>query len=505
MSQRGYAIWGALSWLALGLPAVQAQVTPQPSIRWLRGDNQALDPTSSSAPFSRRITNDDSLNRNAAFHQTSELDDLRVEIVGIPRESVIDNIVIASVGAAGVERDRQAITWTRGEGDVVRTAFVRLTGDAIDRAATGSDDHTLRVALGDQVRVTARAGATTISSEIVVGRPAADRGTTAARVARLRGVILRSSARAPAVIGRDDASAIAIVRRQIQDASEIWLQCFVSLGDPALAEVVLADPPRGTLLAVSDEDGFPAYGGGAIRFRANGTVIDVGPTRAGATPVETALRIAQALQVAGFHPRVTENPPTELGAGRSADVLARDADGVLATLSADGDLPVGRDARQSIVIGSVDLSDGLAEFDNMTASAGSLEERALIKSLADDDPSTIDLFVVNRFTFGTRQGEAFIENGGGPITNVVVLDRIGLRQLHTAFTLPHEVGHILLNQPYHPDNVGPDAPWLLMDSDSNLGTVTGPKRLTWDECLRARAQSADTLPALLTAPAPRSP
>jgi len=480
--------------------SARAQAVPVAAVHWLGGDNQPIDPQSTTAPFSRRITNDDSLSRNAGFDQTSDIDDLRVEISGVARETVVDSIVITSTSDTGVERDRQAVSWTRGRGDVVRTAFVRLTGDAIDRAAEGSNDQTLRVALGDRVRVTATTGTSILTGEISVGRPAGDSGPTAARFAKLRAVILRSARGSAAVIGHDDASAIDLVRKQINDASEVWLQCYVSLGDPARADVVVVDPPTGTLLAIGDEDGLAAYGGGAIRFRANDVLIDAGSTRPGAAPVETALLIATALGRAGFLPRVTENPPTELGAGRSADVLARDAQGLLVTYSREGAPPLSSDTRQSVLIGSVNLADGLAEFNNMTASAGSLEERALIKSLSDDDPTTIDLFIVNRFTFGTRQGEAFIENGGGPISNVVVLDRIGLRQLHTAFTLPHEVGHILLNQPYHPDNVGPDAPWRLMDSDSNLGSVIGPKRLTWDECLRARSQSADSLPALLTAP-----
>jgi hypothetical protein len=267
---------------------------------------------------------------------------------------------------------------------------------------------------------------------------------------------------------------------------------------------VLSDPPTSALLAVSNEDGLPAAGGGELRLRANTSTIDAGITRAGATPVETALQVAHALSRAGFRVTVTENPATEMGAGRSADVLVRDAHGNLATLAPIDGVPLSRDRRQRLSIGAVDLSDGLTEFNNMTASAGTLEERTLLKALADDDPTTIDLIVVNRFTYGTRQGEAFIESGGGPIANAVILDRVGLRQLHTAFTLPHEIGHVLLNQPYHPDNVGPDAPWMLMDSDSGAGGVTGPKRLTIDECARARAQSASGPPRLIRAiqPAP---
>src|SRR5262249_53863157 len=148
------------------------------------------------------------------------------------------------------------------------------------------------------------------------------------------------------------------------------------------------------------------------------------------------------------------------------------------------------DRQQRIAIGRVDLGDGMEEFDNMTAQSGTLEERTMIKALGDEDPGSIDLFIINRFTHGTRQGEAFIAASSGPITNSLVLDPNGLRQRQPAWTRAHELGHGLLNQPLHPDNVGADVPMLLMDSDNNRGTVNGPKRLVMNECLRVRYEGA---------------
>ena len=134
----------------------------------------------------------------------------------------------------------------------------------------------------------------------------------------------------------------------------------------------------------------------------------------------------------------------------------------------------------------------------MTALAGTLEERTLIKAIADDDPTTVDLLLINRFSSGARQGEAFIESDAGSIVNTLILDRNGIRQQRAAWTVAHELGHVLLDQPFHPDNTGPDRPWLLMDADSSLGLITGPKRITWDECHRARARSGpDAVPTLL--------
>jgi hypothetical protein len=186
---------------------------------------------------------------------------------------------------------------------------------------------------------------------------------------------------------------------------------------------------------------------------------------------------------------VTLNPATEFGAGRSADVVVRRPDGALVTLEPDGDHRLSTDGRQQVAIGRVDLGDGLEEFDNMTATAGTLEERTLLKAVTDGDSSTLDLVLVGSFTSGTRQGEAFIEGDGGAIVNVVILDRNGLKQQRAAWTQSHEIGHVLLDQPFHPDNVGPDRPWLLMDADTSLAQVTGPKRLTGAECLRVRNRS----------------
>ncbi len=53
----------------------------------------------------------------------------------------------------------------------------------------------------------------------------------------------------------------------------------------------------------------------------------------------------------------------------------------------------------------------------------------------------------------------------------------------------HELGHVLLDEAFHPDNLGTDRPWLLMDADARQGRVTGPKRLSDEECAKARRRS----------------
>jgi hypothetical protein len=196
---------------------------------------------------------------------------------------------------------------------------------------------------------------------------------------------------------------------------------------------------------------------------------------------------------------VTANRRTDYASEGSADVQARDAQGRwLAFEPVSASAALSSDRRQRLSLGAVDLRDGLEEFQNMNSASGTLEERTLMKSLADDDATTIELVVVNRFTRQTRIGEAFVEGDGGSILNALFLDRTGLSAQREAWTQSHEVGHIVLDQPWHPDNLGPDRPWLLMDADASLAAVNGPKRLTLAECARIRHESGPlATPSLL--------
>ena len=468
--------------------------------------NVPVDATRSAVGPSHAITNDATLPRRASWEGTSSSpDDLRVEVWDPSvRENQIRAVLESGPPGASAAAARSLVLRRPRAGLPFRSPWVRLVGDEMDQQAPGVGERVLRIALRDEVRVRYPATEHAATQSVRVGRPGDEDGPLAARRGQLRIRVLRATPGGMPVVGGDEATALAIARRQVGIANEIWMQCFVGFGDPARADVAVVDPPPRALVAVSDSDGLPARGGGVIRLTANGRAIRPVTTRPGALPIETAVAVAEAIRELGLRARATENAPAEHGAGRSADVVVDDGSGRPVELALDGTHPLGTDARQRVQLGRVDLSDGLAEFDNMTAAAGTLEERTLVKTLADDDPATVDLFIVNHFTGGTRQGEAFIESDGGAITNVLILDRNGIRQEREAWTQSHELGHILLNQPYHPDNVGPDRPWLLMDADSSLGLVTGPKRLSWDECHRARSQSAvPRVPTLLDRADPR--
>jgi hypothetical protein len=375
---------------------------------------------------------------------------------------------------------------TRG---TFETPLIKLVADRIDSTALGSENRSLLVALGDFVRASARREGTTVRADIRVG---GRRGAPDERIvlrAQLRVVILRGHRGGQPSIGEDDAGAIALARRQIEIANEIWAQCFINFGEPQAASVRVSDPPPPALLAISDQDGLPAHGGGRIQFLANG--VSIGPilTRRGDLPRETARQISRALLRRGFKAEISINPRAEFGAEDSADLVVRTRAGALATLSQTTGLPLSTDSQQSVSIGRVQLEDGLEQFDNMNAGSGTLEERTLVKTLADGSRSTIDLFIVNRFSAAERQGEAFIEADGSAMANTIILDRSAVRFERQAWVQAHELGHVLMNEPFHPDNFGRDRPTLLMDSDARAGKISGPKRLRDADCERARRRT----------------
>lgn len=478
------------------------------AVSMLRGDNVLVWAHRDALSVAHSITNDDSLPRAFQYGgRSGDADDVRVELwdPGGPLAPTVklDAVVMHGVGLAAVGSRRstlRALALLReGERSPFRSRFVRLVGDAIDANAPGVQGQTLLVGLRDRVRaVYSRPGvAGEAGYDLRVGRPGNEDGPLAARRARWRLFTVRATPGGRPVIGNDDDGAASLLREQVTISNEIYVQCGITFGAPASYPVSVIDPPRHTLLSVSDDIGLRAAGG-EITVRVGGRVIGPVVTRTGWTPLETAEAIGRAIQRAGLVARVTANRRTDYAGEGSADVQARDAQGRWLPFEQAGSTPLSTDRRQRVQLGAVDLLDGLEEFQNMNSASGTLEERTLMKSIADDDPATIELVVVNRFTRGTRIGEAFVEGDGGAILNALFLDRTGLSAQREAWTQSHEVGHIVLDQPWHPDNLGPDRPWLLMDADASLAAVNGPKRLTVEECARIRAESGPTsAPAVL--------
>jgi hypothetical protein len=379
---------------------------------------------------------------------------------------------------------------TRPELSCRRTPLIRATGDRIDRNHPESSARSLRAEVGGRLVVFV---GDRKAAGIRVGGP---RVTSLGQIGRLRGKvnfhIMRLAPGGMPAIGGDDGGALGMARDELDTASGLWGQCGIHFGNPSEQPMAVHDPPPPFLLAVGCDLGLPASGG-EIRFSVEGRRVRV-PTTARQLPVEVAERVAKALTTLGFSATPSVNARVGPAAFPTVDVLVRRRDGSLATLKPDGNAPLSSDPTLGVCIGQVNLADGLTHFSDADAASGTLEERTLIKAYQDSDPTTIDIFIVPAFGGSGRIGESFVDAERGSIQNVVILDRAGIRAGARSFALAHELGHILLDMPGHPDDFGVDRPSALMDADAADSSIFGPRRLSVAECERALLQSGPSSP-----------
>ncbi|HYP87752.1 MAG TPA: hypothetical protein VEQ59_06355, partial [Polyangiaceae bacterium] len=168
--------------------------------------------------------------------------------------------------------------------------------------------------------------------------------------------------------------------------------------------------------------------------------------------------------------------------------------------------PLSSDPTLPLCLGQVDLNDGLTHFGDGDAFSGTLEERTLLRAFDDGDPRSIEVFVVPRFESSERIGESFIVSPGSSLSSSVIIDRSAIWAGARSFALAHELGHVLLAMPGHPDDFGVDQSWSLMDADVADATIFGPRRLSVADCERAATQSGPRglTPLLDAAPAVRA-
>lgn len=363
------------------------------------------------------------------------------------------------------------------------TPLIRATADRIDRGHPQSADRSLQAEVGGRIAVHVSSGK---AASIRVGGP---RSTALGAIerfrSRMRVHVLRATVGGAPAVGVDAPSALELVRADVDTASLLWGQCGIHFGTGEQVPVQLVDPPPAHLIAVGCGLGLPASGG-QIRLRIGGAAVQA-PTYAGETPEAVALRLAAVLRRSGMSVLQSSNPRIEPGAFATSDLSVRTNER-LATVERDGAFPVSSDPSLEVCIGAVDLSDGLAHFTDFNAIAGTLEERTLIKAYADRDSSTIDVFVVPTFSGVGRVGESFLDMPGASIHNTVLIDREAIRAGARSHVLAHELGHLLLDMPGHPDDYGVDQPSSLMDSDATDPTIFGPRRLSVPECERAVRQ-----------------
>ncbi len=411
-----------------------------------------------------------------------------------PRDFLPSSLSIVSLDPGGTAIDHLrdlALTkvacaaGTPAELDCAETVPIRAVSDTVDRMHPAALGRSLRAEVGGRFVVSAAAHK---AASIRVGGPRKTAlGSFDRFSAKLRVHVLRASAAGQSAVGGDEHGAVVVARHEARTASQLWGQCGIHFGREEPLHVEIVDPPGPYLLAVGCEVGLPASGGG-IAFLAEGKPIHVS-THAGDSPVAVAHAVAHAVEAAGLRAVVSPNSRISFGAGRTADVLVRRPDGTLGTLTALGGEPLSSDRTLGVCIGDTELDDGLNHFDDLDAVAGTLEERALVKAYQDDDPATVDVFIVPSFSKTGRIGESFIDTDGSGIQNVVIVDRAGIRAGARSYALAHELGHILLDMPGHPDDFGVDQPWMLMDADATDGSIFGPRRLSVDDCERALRES----------------
>lgn len=366
------------------------------------------------------------------------------------------------------------------------TVPIRVVTDDIDRGHPLTKGRSVKGALGGAV-VAQTASGERLQSMRVGGPRETSAGPIERFRATLRMVLVRPRPQGPPPLGSDDASALAAARAEVERAGLLWSACGVSFGPPDELQVTVVDPPRSHLVAVGCDHGLPASGG-TIHVRADGHDVTAKVTK-GMTPVAAARVLAAAITAVGLSARVSENAAMNAGAGASADVLVRRRDGTLAQIEGPAAGPVSSDATLTACVGRVDLTDGLTHFGDTDAFAGTVEERTLLKAFDDGDPATIEVLFVPGFAQGGRIGESFIVSDRSAIRNAVIEDRAAIRSDRASFALAHELGHVLLDEPGHPDDYGSDTPTRLMDSDAANPTAFGPRRLTAEECGRAVRQS----------------
>ena len=387
-------------------------------------------------------------------------------------------------------RDRlRSVDLVRHRDGRLATPWLVLVSHPEDRSAPGFARRSLRVALGDVVEARLRRGGDRAQVfSMPVGRPAGEEHPLAVRPVELRVSVLRAGAGGPPIVGGDPSGAREVMRHQLTVFNDVFAPCGISAGTVDEVEVAVVDPPGACLLSVGGRAGLPSTGG-EVRLTVDGE--RHGPFRVGVgySPVETARVLARKLEEAGFVAQLSVNARVSNAALATSDIVVRRQDGSLAELGLWVDEPLTTDRAQPLSIGEVQLDDGLEPYGPNDLAAGTVEERTLVKALSEGDPRVIEIFVVSRFTGLRKQGESFVGSNRSALRNAAIVDWRALGRARQAYTLAHEVGHVLLDDLEHPDSRGDHRPFLLMHSRAS-SAIGGPMRITPKQCEQMRATAA---------------
>ncbi len=402
-------------------------------------------------------------------------------------------------GDAATERGRRgldAVAEKMGGTQRFRTCYLRLSVDAEDKAVRPTQSllasHMIDAAPADEaVEILDQA---VVGSYRIEGCPAApDDAKCRAKAeiqlcdqAKQRRVkarvhVLRTSRTGAGVITVDTAR-----KECLRNVRELYAQAHMSLKLVSPPRLV---PPPSNLFALADGNGRNSLGGSKIKVRVR---VDAGidkeveiDTDAG-RPIVNANKLAAAIRTAvGPTVRVTasENPAVTGQAIGSADVLVGHpvTQDVRLNVITDGD------ARHPISVGRTATAQLASEFGGNDSHVGTIHERVLVKNF-DTGSDRIDLIVVSSFPPGSGTlGEAFTPNNHQPaaqrpiatmINSAIVLQRpfANRNTFHT--TVPHEMGHILMDANHSTEATSTE----LMTNGSPVGTnernPNGPKRIS---------------------------
>lgn len=433
-------------------------------------------------------------------------------VVRGPKGALPSELKVRSLGLGGSLLDEvEALKLTPGkcpasskpgvDTECATTPAFRLVPTFTDKNHPLVKDRALQAEVGGAITATF-AGLASAAHDVPVGGPRSSKlGSLERYRGKLRVRIVRISEAGDPPVGGDVDGALDVLKSQVSVTSAVWGQCGIHFGSEDDLDMAVVDPPQEALVSIGCGSGLPASGGwvslrvgvGPQGRRAPQKLVSL-ETRPGQTPLGVARALQSKLQEQGLEVELSPNAAISPGARRSADLILKDKRGRLVTLAppkaaTEVGAKLSTDPTLGVCLGEVDLSDGVDHFTDFDAAAGTLEERALIKPLLDDDPTTIDIVVVPNFAVTGRIGESFIYADGSSIRNVIVLDRGGIRAGSRSFTLAHELGHILLDMPGHPDDFGVDQPTQLMDADASDASIFGPRRLSLSDCERAIRQA----------------
>ncbi len=465
--------------IVLSLSAAGRADDPSIALCWIGPHGQPLRPEKDPLVFSRstlhqhRVERDGARFRLQLEHRARPGPRLRVTLVSV---NPLYNRV----------RDRLPVTMRCGSnGRSCRSPWLVLVADKDDLQRIEPPGRALRAAVGDRVEARVRwGGGPSRSWAIGVGRPAGEDHPTSLRQLPLRMVVLADPASGRPVVGGDEPGAKRVAQFQLSVLNEILAPCFIGVGAPETVEIVVEPAPGPCLLTVAEELGLPS-GGGEIRLQVDNRRLGPWWIDRGLTPAQTAARLATYLVEEGLKAEVTINPKKPALAHATANVLVRAGNGGLARLSVWPDQRLSTDRQQPLTIGRVTLGDGIDTTDGSGLFGGSVEERTLILALGDGIAHTVDVFLINRFSISDRQGQSFVRASGSPLRNSLLVDWSALWRTRQSYTLAHEIGHILLDDPGHPDERGDERTELLMHSRSSSAR-RGPKRILPADCQKMR-------------------